>query len=151
VACAISVASLNGIGIPSARYGTAIYCGDPGQSLALDIADACSGLRSLLAMLALASIYAYLTQKTTLKKALLFAASVPIAVAANVFRIVAIAVVGHWFGHERAMKVYHDYSGFLVFAAAVVLLVSAGDLIARFGSKKRSGLDENAGFAGPPS
>jgi hypothetical protein len=86
---------------------------------------------------------------------MLFAASVPIVVLANVLRIVAIAAVGHWFGHERAMQIYHDYSGYLVFGFAVLIMVAAGDLInrVRLCRPPRAGhhpQDISTGAAAPP-
>ncbi|MBM4149548.1 MAG: exosortase/archaeosortase family protein [Lentisphaerae bacterium] len=135
VAGAMSVWTLNGLGIPAVRSGTAIFAQGPADTLSFDVADACSGLRSLLAMMALTAIYAHLTQRNAARKWTLFVASLPIAVVANVFRITAVAVVARLFGQESGLKLYHDYSGFLVFGAAVLMMAAAGDLIRRLGAK----------------
>ena len=119
---------LGGLGVPIVRVGTVIHSATPG-GFALDVADACSGLRYVLAMLALAAAYAYLTQPTLARKWLLFAAALPVAVAANVFRILAIGIVAQLFGEEAAVGLYHDYSGYIVFAIGILLVMSVGSLL----------------------
>lgn len=128
--CAVSCGLLNGLGITSVRNGTAIYSAAAG-GFNFDVADPCSGLRSLVVMTALAAPYAYFTQKSQIKRWVLFALSVPLAMMANITRIVTIAVVAEMFGKEIAVSIYHDYSGYLVFAVATMLMVSAGQLLNR--------------------
>jgi exosortase len=131
---ALSATLLNGIGIGVARSGTII------RSLSVDgldfnVADPCSGLSSMLAMLALTAVYAHLTQRSLWRQAALFAVSVPLAIAGNIFRICTIAVVAQFFSRDLALTLYHDYSAFLVFPVAILLMVAAGNLVARFSIK----------------
>jgi exosortase len=124
----ISTHLLNGLGITATQSGCAIYS-TAGEGFHFDVADPCSGLRSLLALAALIAAYSYFTQKTLLRKWLLFLVAVPIAMAGNVIRITSIALIAVSFGHEHALKIYHDYSGYLIFGAAVILMVGAGNVI----------------------
>jgi len=119
---------LNGIGIAAERSGSAIYS-LAGGGFSFDVADPCSGLRSLLAMTALTAVYAWFTQKTLLKKWILFLAAIPIAVAGNVVRITTVALVAEAFGEKPALGLYHDYSGYVVFAVGIFLMVSFGYLL----------------------
>ncbi len=48
---------------------------------------------------------------------------------ANTTRIVTIALIAQTFGQDKAMALYHDYSGYLVFAVATFLMVSAGAML----------------------
>lgn len=121
---------LTGLGIASQRTGTAIYS-TAGGGFSFDVADPCSGIRSLLALTALSAAYAFFTQKSPWKKWLLFLFAIPIAIAANTARIVSIAIVAQLFGQQAALRMYHDYSGFIVFAVATLLLMSIGRLISR--------------------
>lgn len=130
IAATLANEILNGFGVASQRTGTAIYS-TAGGAFSFDVADPCSGIRSLLALTALSAAYAYFTQKSMLKKWLLFLFSIPIAIAANVARIVSIALVAQLFGQEAALKVYHDYSGYIVFTVATILLMSIGQLISK--------------------
>ena len=103
-----------------------------GGGFNFDVANPCSGIRSLLALTALTAAYAWFSQDKQWKKWTLFLAAVPLAIAGNVFRILTIAIVAHFLGQEAAMGLYHDYSGFIVFSAAVLLMVAFGHLLSRF-------------------
>jgi exosortase len=136
VAATLSAGLLNGLGIPALRSGTAIYSAAGGQ-FAFDVADPCSGIRSLLALTALAAAYAHFTQDRVWRFWALLALSVPIAMLANVARVVTIALVAQAWGVDAAMKLYHDYSGYLVFVVATLLLTSAGSLLGRLATHPR--------------
>ena len=122
---------LRGFGADVVQRGTMLYSN--GGSFAIDIADPCSGLRSLFALMALTAAYAYFTQKTWFKRALLFAASVPIAIFGNVMRILTICLVANYASRDFALGFYHDYSGYVVFAVAISLMVATGELISKTG------------------
>jgi exosortase len=123
----LAVEALNGIGIEAVKHGTAIII--PSMPHGMDVADPCSGLRSLLAMTALTAVYAYFTQKTFIKKWILFLASIPLAVFGNIMRIITIAVVSEAIGGSLALGLYHDYSGYILFTAAITMMVLIGGLL----------------------
>jgi exosortase len=116
---------LNAIGVNALQAGSAIHVG-PGYEVPLDVADPCSGLRSLLAMTALTAVYAYSTQKTLVKKWLLFSCSIPLAVLGNIGRITTIAVMSQAVGKEIALGVYHDFSGYILFTVSISMMVALG-------------------------
>ena len=119
--------TLNGLGIMVERTGSILRSVD--GSFALNVDDPCSGLRSILALTAITAVYAYLTQRTLVRKWLLFLASVPIAVVGNLARILTIALVAQSFGQELATGLYHDYSGFIFFPIAIGLMLGTGTLL----------------------
>lgn len=123
----IAVGMLNGFGIDAVRSGTAILI--PSMPTGMDVADPCSGLRSLLAMTALTAVYAYFTQRTLIRKWLLFLASIPLAVIGNIARIVTIAFVAEALGAKPALGLYHDYSGYILFTAAITAMVVIGRVL----------------------
>jgi exosortase len=122
-----AVGLLNAFGIAAERAGTAILI--PSMPTGMDVADPCSGLRSLLAMTALTAVYAYFTQNTLVKKWILFIASIPLAVIGNIARIVTIAFVAEALGPKPALGLYHDYSGYILFTAAITAMVVFGSLL----------------------
>jgi len=128
--CAMNV--LNGLGISVVQSGTALFSQVPGAEFNIDVADPCSGIRSLFAMMALTAAYAYFTQKTALKKWALFACAIPIAMVGNMVRIMSICLVATWFGQRVATGYYHDYSGYVVFLVGVLLMIQAGDVVQKF-------------------
>ncbi|MFC1467138.1 exosortase/archaeosortase family protein [Verrucomicrobiota bacterium] len=116
---------LNVIGVEALQRGSAIWVG-PNHEIPLDVADPCSGLRSLLAMTALTAVYAYATQRTLAKQWLLFCCSIPLAVFGNIGRITTIAVMSQVVGREIALGVYHDFSGYILFTVSISMMVALG-------------------------
>ena len=133
----IATGILNGFGLNIERSGTALFSRAAGAGFNVDVADPCSGIRSLFAMMALTATYAYFTQKTLLQKWLLFACSLPLAMIGNICRIFSICLVATWFGQDVATGFYHDYSGYVVFLVGVVLMIQAGVLIEKGGRMRR--------------
>lgn len=128
MASGLAVSFLHGAGIEAVRRGTVVFSA-AGGGFQFDVADACSGLRSLIVMTALAAPYAYLTMKGLWRQAILFAMSVPLAMLANALRIFSLGLVAEWVGMDLAMMLYHDLSGFLVFFLSLLLLIGTGSII----------------------
>ena len=129
LASSTAFAVARGLGADLVQQGTMVGAAD--GSFAIDVADPCSGLRSLFALMALTAGYAYFTQPTWLRRGILFAASVPIAILGNVARILSIVLVANYASSDFATGFYHDYSGFVVFAVAILLMVATGEAITR--------------------
>lgn len=130
LASATAVGVLNGLGFEVAREGTAIYS-TGGTHFAIDIAEPCSGLRSLFALMALTAAYAWFTQPTWTRRGVLFVLSIPLAVLGNVVRILSICLVAAYADPKFALGFYHDYSGYIVFLVAILLMLACSDLITR--------------------
>lgn len=139
LASSTAFAVLKGVGADVVRQGTMVASAD--GSFNIDIADPCSGLRSLFALMALTAGYAYFNQPTWLRRGLLFAASIPIAIAGNVARIITIISVASFADADFALGFYHDYSGFVVFVVAILMMVAVGELITRL-AEARAGKGE---------
>jgi exosortase len=86
------------------RDGTALM--DPLRTYQYDVAAACSGIRSLFAILAVTIIYAFLSFRTGWKRALLVASAVPLAVFGNVVRLLTIIVAAEFWGQEGGAYVH---------------------------------------------
>jgi exosortase len=100
-----------------------------GRFKPLDVADPCSGIRSLTALMALTALYGYIAMDRPWKKWVLFTSSIPLAVVGNLARIATVALVAQGFGGEWAMKVYHDFSGYIVFILAILCMLGLGTLV----------------------
>lgn len=121
--------TLKGFGADILRRGTMLAAAD--GSYSIDIAEPCSGLRSIFALMALTAAYAYFNQSSWLRRVILFSLSVPLAVVGNVMRILSIVLVAQFASGEFATGFYHDYSGYVVFLVAIVLMVACGEGITR--------------------
>lgn len=130
---AVAAGILEAFGAGIVRVGTMIQATD--GSFAIDVAAPCSGLRSLFALMALTAGFAYFNQPTLFRRGLLFALSIPIAIAGNVARILTITLVGTCFSPDFATGFYHDYSGYVVFIVAIGLMLSASALITKGAEK----------------
>lgn len=119
---------LNGLGLEIHRIGAGLFSG-AGNSFAFNVAPECSGLRSLLAMTALMAFFAWYTQKTQLKKWVLFLFCIPVAIAANICRVVLVVIVAAFFGQETAMGLWHDYSGYPIFLISILLMLTLDRLL----------------------
>ena len=133
LASSTAFAVARGLGADIVQQGTMVGAAD--GSFAIDVADPCSGLRSLFALMALTAAYAYFNQPTWLRRGILFAASVPIAILGNVMRILTIVLVANFASSDFATGFYHDYSGFVVFAVAILLMVAAGEGVTKIFEK----------------
>ena len=110
-AAQIATILLNHMRIPAIREGSVIKMMD--AQVVVD--DVCSGLRSLISLTALGSIFAFWMKSNRVKKALLFLSTIPIAVITNVCRILLLAFISEIWGSQYARGFVHDFSGFMVF------------------------------------
>jgi exosortase len=125
LAAKLSTVSLQLIHLPVYREGNIIFL----PHTTLEIVEACSGIRSLVSLLALAVVFAYMTQRQTGKRWILVLSAVPIALIANAFRIWGTGVLAFLYGTKVAEGFYHTFAGWLVFIVAFVLLLSEGLLL----------------------
>lgn len=133
LATKLSVLFLNGISIPAFSAGTAIL--SPDGAFSLEVADPCSGIKSLLALTAITVAYAYFFQNRTWQRVILVIMSGGLAVAGNVVRIVTLAIFATRFGQEKAFEFYHEYSGYIVFIVAVLLMLTIDKVLQKVDSK----------------
>jgi exosortase len=103
--------------------GTQLF--DSEHTFNYDVAPACSGIHSLVAMLALTMIYGFLTFKPAWKRIVMVAAAVPLAILGNVVRLCFTIVVAE-VGGQRAGKAVETYAGFITFAVAIGCVMMLG-------------------------
>lgn len=124
-----SVAALKLMGIAVLREGNIIMF----PQTVLEVADACSGLRSLMSLLALAVAYAVFSQRSNLMRVIMVLSAVPIAIATNMFRVIATGVLAQYYGAAAAEGFFHEFAGLAVFALAMILLFLLGALLRKVG------------------
>jgi exosortase len=116
---------LNRIGFASIQDGNIIRMAES----FVTVGAPCSGLRSLISLLTLGLIFAYAMKTSYIKKGLLFLSAVPIAMLANILRIIMLAIVNDLYGQKAVSGFFHDFSGFLVFAFAFSGLFVVGRIL----------------------
>jgi exosortase len=106
------------LGVPVFREGNVINL----PAMPLEVADACSGIRSLLSLMTLAIMYGYLMEKRIRLRVILALASIPIAVAANGLRIVGTGLLVQYWDPDKAQGFFHEFSGWLMFVFSLFTL-----------------------------
>ena len=104
--------------VPVLREGNVIEL----PMMKLEVAEACSGIRSLMSLFTVAIIYGYLLEPSTWRRTLLALASIPIAVVANALRIVGTGLCVQFWDPEKAMGFFHEFSGWLMFLFSLSLV-----------------------------
>ncbi len=137
--------------VPTVRKGNVIEILPSGatQVIALEVVEACSGIRSLMTLVTLALILGYFTRERrgvmfqsfgeTVRSfdfwriVLLMLAAVPIAVLTNAARVTATGVLTYHFGRRATESTWHDASGWLVYVVALALLIGVNGVLKRVG------------------
>ncbi len=125
--CAVQLANL--ATLPLIRQGSTVHF--KGDDFLL-VGDVCGGLRSLIALLALGALAAYVSKTRPWSRALILLIAGPIAIVANIFRIFLLCVVGHFWGSEAASGAVHTVSGYLIFVVAFALFFMVESLLRRW-------------------
>ncbi len=112
-------------GIPVFREGNILYV----STGPLAVEEACSGMRSIMALLALSALFAYLMYDSRFKQWILVASALPIAVITNVIRVTTTGIFAHYWGKAFAEGILHESFGWLVFVIAFILLFLLGKLL----------------------
>jgi exosortase len=118
LASKVAAAVLPILGVPVLREGNVIQL----PVMMLEVAEACSGIRSLMSLTTLAIIYGYLLEPRISIRVVLALASIPIAVLANSFRIVGTGLLVQYWDPEKAQGFFHAFSGWLIFVVSLSLL-----------------------------
>jgi exosortase len=121
----LAVSALYYLGIPALREGNIIHL----ANAPLFVAEACSGLRSLMALVTLGVVFAYFFRKTFWERAILVASTIPIAILVNAFRVALTAVLTHYWGEGVAHGPIHELQGLFTFAIAFLLLMAEAQLL----------------------
>jgi exosortase len=105
--------------IPVLREGNVIHL----ANTSLEVAEACSGIRSLISLLTLGIVYGYFMDSRVWIRSLLVFATVPLAILANGLRVAGTGVAAHFYGAAAAEGFLHTFSGWLVFVFTFIVLL----------------------------
>lgn len=104
--------------VPVLREGNVIQL----PAMQLEVAEACSGIRSLMSLFTVAVIYGYFLERSIARRVILTLAAVPIAVAANAARIFGTGLCVQYWDPDKALGFFHEFSGWLIFLVSLSLL-----------------------------
>jgi exosortase D (VPLPA-CTERM-specific) len=127
LASKLSAGLLPMAGVPVLREGNVIVL----PAMSLEVAEACSGIRSLLSLVTLAIIYGYLMETRKWVRVALACSALPIAVAANSFRIFGTGLLVQYWDPDKAKGFFHLFSGWLIFVVSLIMLFALHGVISR--------------------
>lgn len=142
VASRAGAAALETAGVPVLREGNVLVL----ATTKLEVAEACSGIRSLVSLLTLAVVLGQLVLTRRWTRVALTLAAVPVAIAANAARVAGTGLAAHIWSAEVAEGFFHAFSGWIVFAAAFGVLLLLQRVALRFdvAPGRRDGLPARA-------
>ena len=108
------------VGIPVLRDGNILNL----ATMQLSVAEACSGIRSLMSLITLGVMVAYFLPYRWWVRTVFIISTIPVAVIANAFRVGGTGVLAHRYGVEAAEGFFHTFSGWLVFVCAFLILMA---------------------------
>lgn len=140
--------------VPTVRKGNVIEILPKGATeiIALEVVEACSGIRSLMTLVTLALILGYFTREKqhgtnegwrgffknfdVWRTIILMFSAIPIAVLTNAARVTATGVLTYYYGQQATESSWHDLSGWLVYVAALVLLIAVNFVLKKIQNSK---------------
>lgn len=126
---------MNALGMAGQQEGNILHF----SGFSLEVIEACSGLRSIMVLLTLSALIAYMTPLPNALRWLLFFMAVPVAIAANIFRLITLAMLGIFISPETAMSFLHEGSGIMVFLCGLLLLIMLAGMLRWCSSRKAIG------------
>ncbi len=119
IASSLGEAALVGAGVPVLREGNLIVL----PNMTLEVAEACSGIRSLVALFTLAAVFGHVSEPDRRIRTILLLATIPIAILVNGLRVASTGLAAHHYGLPAAEGFFHSTSGWAMFVVAGALLI----------------------------
>jgi exosortase len=127
LASRVSSSCLELVGVPVLREGNVLIL----PNYSLEVVEACSGIRSLMSIIALAVAYGYFAERRLWARITLVVLMIPIAVASNALRVFGAGVATYFWGPASAEGFFHFFQGWLIFVSAVVCMLLVHWLLSR--------------------
>lgn len=105
--------------IPALREGNVLVL----ATITLEVAEACSGIRSLISLLTLSIVFGYLADPRPWVRLSIAASTIPVAIVSNGARVAGTGIAAHYFGRTTAEGFFHEFSGWIVFIVAFALML----------------------------
>ncbi len=118
---------LDFLSIPALREGNVLYL----SNVTLNVAEACSGLSSMMSFLTIGTLFAYFKNKLLWQRLLVIASAIPIAILSNALRVSATGVIGYYLGPKAIGGSYHELTGFVLFLLVAAFFYALAELLCK--------------------
>jgi exosortase len=112
--------AISSAGVPVLREGNVLIL----ANTSLEVAEACSGIRSLVSLITLGIVYGYFIDSRAWVRVLIVLSTIPVAILSNAARVAGTGILAHYWGPEAADGFFHEFSGWIVFIVAFVLILA---------------------------
>lgn len=119
--------SINAMDIPILREGNVLIL----ANATLEVAEACSGIRSLVSLFTLGIVFGYFVDRRPWARAVIALSAIPVAILANALRVASAGVAAHYYGSAGVEGLFHEFSGWVVFIIAFVMMLAVQRLLQR--------------------
>jgi len=130
----VGESAISAANIPVLREGNVLVL----AHTKLEVAEACSGIRSLVSLITLGVVFAYFADTRFWVRLAIVLTTIPVAILANGARVAGTGILASWYGPEAAEGFFHEFSGWVVFVVAFVMILGIQRLILRFVPKPRA-------------
>jgi exosortase len=120
--------AISSANIPVLREGNVLVL----ANTSLEVAEACSGIRSLISLLTLGIVFGYFSDPRGWVRTVIALSTIPVAIISNGARVAGTGIAAHYWGPSVAEGFFHEFSGWVVFTVAFVLMLALQQLIVRF-------------------
>jgi exosortase len=140
IASQFGEAVIRAVDIPVLREGNVLIL----ANISLEVAEACSGIRSLISLLTLGIVFGYVGDARNWVRVLIALSAIPVAVIANGARVAGTGVAAHYYGQAAAEGFFHEFSGWLVFIAAFAMMLLFHRVLVLVAPERRPSADSPA-------
>ena len=120
--------TISSLDIPILREGNVLIL----ANAKLEVAEACSGIRSLVSLFTLGLVFGYFVDQRAWVRGVIALSAVPVAILANGLRVASAGVAAHNFGPAGAEGLFHEFSGWVVFVIAFLMMMVIQRLLQKF-------------------
>ena len=125
LASRVGEATISAANIPVLREGNVLIL----ANTSLEVAEACSGIRSLVSLITLGIVFGYFADSRGWVRTLIAISTVPVAIVANGARVAGTGIAAHTFGAAAAEGFFHEFSGWVVFVISFLMILGLHRLI----------------------
>jgi len=127
LASRVGEASIAAVNIPVLREGNVLIL----ANTSLEVAEACSGIRSLVSLITLGLVYGYFSDSRLWVRMAIVLSTIPVAILANGARVAGTGILAHFWGSSAAEGFFHEFSGWVMFLVAFLMIAGIRALIVR--------------------
>jgi exosortase len=128
VASHVGEYSVRSLDIPILREGNVLIL----ANATLEVAEACSGIRSLVSLFTLGIVFGYFVDRRAWVRAVIALSAIPVAILANGLRVASAGIAAHNYGAAGVEGLFHEFSGWVVFVVAFLMMLAIQRLLQRF-------------------